>query len=146
MDERVYTIPLGKVYDYPRSVRSKKAVSFIKRFVSRHMKTDIDHVRLSNNVNAEVWRHGIQKPPRKVKVKVVRHEGRVYVYTLDEEVTVIKEEKQTKKEKEKKSTKEGEEKSEKKQGEKKAVSKKESSEGSKKEQKKRSSEEAKDRK
>jgi len=85
-EERVYTISLSKVYEFPRTKRSKKAPSIVKTFVSRHMKTDADNVKLSNVVNALLWRRGLKKTPRRIKVKAIKDKGIVRVYALDEKI------------------------------------------------------------
>ena len=48
------------------------------------MKVDISNVKISNEVNEAIWARSIEKPPRRIKVKVVKYEdGTVWVYLLD---------------------------------------------------------------
>jgi len=108
--ERVYTVPLGKAYDYKRTNRVPRAVKLLRQFVSRHMKADIDSVLLSNALNNSLWTRSIQKPPRRVKVRVLKKEGIVNVYLPDE---VTEEDKAKKKEAEDKAKKDAEEKAKK---------------------------------
>ncbi len=70
--ERIYIIPLRKVYDRPRSKRAKLAITLIRKFISQHMKSDLDMVWLDRSVNEKVWERGIQKPPRKIQVRAVK--------------------------------------------------------------------------
>jgi len=101
--ERVYSIPLGRVYDYPRTKRAVKAEKFLRSYVARHYRTEEDNVKLSNLVHAYIWRHGMKKPPRKIKIKTKKVDARVYVFTLDEsdDITKFKVEKQVSEGKEK---------------------------------------------
>jgi len=40
-----------------------------------------EDIQISNEVNEELWARGIKKPPRQIKVRLVKDkEGRVYVY------------------------------------------------------------------
>lgn len=80
VEERIYTIPLSRVWIRPRTKRAPRAVRLIKEFVERHMKVEKDSIRISNDLNEKIWSRGIQKPPRKIKVKVARDkEGLVTV-------------------------------------------------------------------
>lgn len=75
--ERVYNVPLRKEFmKVPRWRKSKKAVTALKQFLQRHMKSE--DVKLSKNVNEYVWKHGIKNPPHHVKVTVTKDkEGEV---------------------------------------------------------------------
>lgn len=70
--ERVYTIPLGKALVASRKHRVNRAVNIIKEFASRHMKTQ--EVKLSPILNEFLWENSIEKPPRRVTVKIERAE------------------------------------------------------------------------
>ena len=79
VEERIYTIPLRKVWGPPRGKRTPRAMRLLRAFVKRHMKTE--NVEISNEVNEELWARGIRKPPREIKVRLVKDkEGRVIVY------------------------------------------------------------------
>ena len=99
--ERVYTINLGRAYDYTRTKRAIRAIKLIKTFLSRHMKVDKKDVKISNALNHFVWKSGICKPPRKVKIKVLLEGNVAYGYLFDEQIP-RKEEKKEKRKKEKK--------------------------------------------
>lgn len=102
--ERVYTISLSKIYSLGRHrERARKAVKFIKAFTKRHMKTSEEDIIFGQDLNEFIWMNGIQKPPRKIKVKMVKSDtGKV---TLNLETPVVKQDKKEKK-KEKKVKKE----------------------------------------
>jgi len=79
VEERIYTIPFRKVWSTPRGKRTPRASRMLRDFVRRHMKTE--DVEISNEVNEELWARSIRKPPRQIKVRLVKDkEGRVIVY------------------------------------------------------------------
>ncbi len=68
-EERTYNVPLRKEYlKVPNWKRTEKAVVAMKKFLSRHMKSE--DVRLGKDVNEKIWQHGIKNPPHHVKVTV----------------------------------------------------------------------------
>ena len=68
--ERIYTIPLSGAYNSNRRRRAKRAMKILKEFLARHMKTEAGKVRISPELNDYILSHGMQAPPRKVRVKV----------------------------------------------------------------------------
>ncbi|MGB9719809.1 MAG: 50S ribosomal protein L31e [Candidatus Anstonellales archaeon] len=113
-NERVYTVPLGDAFVKPRNKRTPRAVKLLREFAARHMKTDVENVIISNMVNAFIWMRGIQKPPRKVKVKMLAKDGKVYVLMMDEKLEEkVKEEKKEERKEEKKEAPKEEKKEEK---------------------------------
>lgn len=74
--ERTYIIPLRKAYNNaPSYKRTPKAVSAIRIFLERHMKsTDI---RLGQHLNTFLWKHGIKNPPARVQVTVTKDDDGV---------------------------------------------------------------------
>ena len=82
--ERIYVVPFWQAYEGVRTRRSKKAVTVLRSFISRHMKADEENVSISEAVNSAIWRRGIQKPPRKIKVKAVKSGEKVSVMLLEE--------------------------------------------------------------
>jgi large subunit ribosomal protein L31e len=79
VEERIYTIPFRKVWATPRGKRTPRASRVLRAFAKRHMKAE--KVDISNEVNEELWARGIRKPPREIKVRLVKDkEGKVIVY------------------------------------------------------------------
>lgn len=69
--ERTYNVPLRKEYmKAPRWNRTKKAVTALRQFLAKHMKSE--NVLLSKELNEEMWKHGIKNPPHHVKVKATK--------------------------------------------------------------------------
>jgi large subunit ribosomal protein L31e len=76
--ERIYTIQLKhNVKSYPRWLRSKKAVRLVRKFLSRHMKTDEENVKLDATINEKIWERGSQKPPARIRVRAVKFDDGV---------------------------------------------------------------------
>ena len=69
--ERVYNVPLRKEYQkVAKYKRSKKAVTALRQFAEKHMKSD--DVKIGKYVNEKIWERGIKNPPHHVKVNVVK--------------------------------------------------------------------------
>jgi large subunit ribosomal protein L31e len=79
VEEKIYTFSFRKAWITPRGKRSPRVIRMLKDFVKRHTKSE--EVLISNEVNELIWARGIQKPPRKLRIKVVKDkEGRTIVY------------------------------------------------------------------
>jgi len=74
-EERIYVIPLRKVKNVPKMKRSPRAMREVRAFLERHTKTDT--IIIDRSINERVWSRGIQKPPSRVRVKVVKEEYEV---------------------------------------------------------------------
>ncbi len=65
--KREYVVPLRRKTKFaPKWRRSKKAVSVLKEFIEKHMKTD--NVIICKELNEKIWANGIKNPPGKVSV------------------------------------------------------------------------------
>ena len=80
--EKIYVIPLRKVKNVPRTIRSPRAIRQVKEFIQKHMKSD--EIKLDASVNEKIWERGIQKVPPKIKVKAVKDEDGTVEVTLAE--------------------------------------------------------------
>ncbi|MGB9958953.1 MAG: hypothetical protein ACPLKQ_00310 [Candidatus Bathyarchaeales archaeon] len=96
VEERFYTISLGKAWLMPPNKRAPKAMRIIKDFVKRHMKletvkesadeeeSETRRLIVSNEVNEKVWSRGIEKPPRKIRIRATKDkDGNVTVYLAE---------------------------------------------------------------
>jgi large subunit ribosomal protein L31e len=96
VEERIYTIPLGKAWIAPPNKRTARAMRMIKSFITKHMKLEprrtweeegegeSRELVISNEVNERVWRRGVEKPPRKIRVRAAEDkEGKVTVYLAE---------------------------------------------------------------
>ena len=79
--ERTYNIPLRREFmKAPPYRRSKKAITALKQFLTRHMHSE--NIRLGPFLNMHVWERGIQNPPHHVKVAVIKEEDGVVTAEL----------------------------------------------------------------
>lgn len=82
VEERIYTIPLRRAWVSPRRKRAPRAIRLVKSFIQRHMKPEALVVR--NDVNERIWGRGIEKPPRRIRVRAVKdREGTVTLYLAE---------------------------------------------------------------
>ena len=82
VEERVYTVPLSRAWVSPRKERAPRATRILKAFIMRHMKPE--SIVLSKEVNEQIWRRGIEKPPRNIRVRAVKdRDGKVSVHIAE---------------------------------------------------------------
>jgi len=88
--KRTYVIPLRRgFFNTPRYKRTNKAVTVLKNFLVKHMKTE--DVKLGKHLNEFLWKNGIKNPPAKVKVEVTKDkEGRVRAELVGKEYVDFK--------------------------------------------------------
>jgi len=92
VEERFYTVPLSKAWIVPRKKRAPKAARIVRNFVMKHMKVrteaegdeEPERLIIDNEVNEKLWSRGIEKPPRKIKVRVVKDKEGVITVLLAE--------------------------------------------------------------
>ncbi len=101
--ERIQTVNLSQAYDYTRTKRSRRAVDILREFIGSATKAG--DVVLSNSVNSTIWTRGNQKPPRKIKVRILIDGEVARVYLPDEKIEEKKKEKEQKTEDKKSETK-----------------------------------------
>ena len=71
--ERIYIIPLRREWlKAQKYKRAKKAIRGVKDFLMRHMRVELEMVKLGPKLNEEIWKHGMKNPPSRVKVNVVK--------------------------------------------------------------------------
>ena len=105
--ERIYTVPLRKAKRAPRPKRVPTAMRELKTFVTKHMKPLDDNgdiikdfrtaskknilnqsekkVFIDEEVNEHLWKRGIENPPSKIRVKVLKTEDGVVEVSLADE-------------------------------------------------------------
>ena len=83
--ERIYMVPLRDAYETVSYKRTPRAVKILREFVIRHMKAhNGEKVSLSKALNEFLWMRSIKKPPRRVKVRIIKDGAAVNVYLADE--------------------------------------------------------------
>jgi len=97
VEERIYTIPLSKAWIVPPNKRAPKAMRIIKAFVTKHMKLEARREEvyeegeeeprtliINNEVNERIWMRGIEKPPRRVRIRAAKDkEGNITVFLAE---------------------------------------------------------------
>ncbi len=83
IDERIYTVPLRKAYwTGSRLKRANRSVRILREFVERHMKPE--EILIQPEVNEIIWARGIQKPPRRIRIRATKNdENLVRVYLAE---------------------------------------------------------------
>jgi large subunit ribosomal protein L31e len=97
VEERIYTIPLGKAWVRPPKKRAPRAMNLVKAFITKHMKLairveeeeeeeELPRLIINDDVNKKVWSRGIEKPPRKIRVRAAKDkDGNVTVFLAEGE-------------------------------------------------------------
>ncbi|MGQ9551057.1 MAG: 50S ribosomal protein L31e [Candidatus Bathycorpusculaceae bacterium] len=93
VEERTYTIPLRKAWIMPPNKRAPRAIRIIKGFITKHMKLETQVAEeeetpkklvITDEVNRKVWSKGIEKPPRKIRLRAAKDkEGNITVYLAE---------------------------------------------------------------
>lgn len=94
VEERIYTIPLGKAWIRPPNKRAPRAMRIIRGFITKHMKLEAareeeeeetpKRLVIDNEINEKIWSRGIEKPPRKIRVRAAKDkEGNITVYLAE---------------------------------------------------------------
>ena len=95
VEERIYTIPLGKAWIMPPRKRTPRAMRMIRAFITKHMKLgakkegeeeeeEIQKLVITNEVNEKVWERGVEKPPRKIRVRAAKDkDGNITLYLAE---------------------------------------------------------------
>jgi|SRR2546422_3293246 len=79
VEEKFYDLNLRRIWAAPREKRTPRAVRYVRQYAAQRMKTD--NVSLSEETNSLLWNRGISKPPRKIRIRVVKDkEGKVIVF------------------------------------------------------------------
>ena len=82
IDERIYLVPLAKARRGPRNKWAKKGVRYLREYMERHFKPE--SLVISQEVNEAIWARGIQKPPRKIKIRATKNiDGLVVCYLAE---------------------------------------------------------------
>jgi len=70
--EHVYTIPLRIVKSVPRWRRTNRAMTEVRDYLSKHMKTPAENVKIDKSLNEALWARGDEKPPQRIRVRAVK--------------------------------------------------------------------------
>ena len=74
-NESELIVPLRNAWNITRFKREPRAIQIIKDYVVQNLKvTEDETVYIDNSVNEYIWSRGIENPPRKVRLQVIRHD------------------------------------------------------------------------
>lgn len=83
LSEQIYIIPLRVVEKMPRWKRGNRAIKEIRKYLTRHMKSE--EIKLDRSINEKVWERGIEKPPSKIRIRAMKFEdGQVQAELAEE--------------------------------------------------------------
>ncbi len=96
--ERTYTIPLRREWlRVPKYKRAKRAIHAVQNFLKRHMRAELENVKVGNSINLEIWKHGIRNPPSRVRITTKKDDnGIVFAEMFGKPFPAKKEEKKEK--------------------------------------------------
>ncbi len=95
VEELTYTVPLSRALVRPPKKRAPRAMQLLKIFITKHMKLEmkvseeeeeeeLPQLLISQEVNEKIWDRGIEKPPRKIRVRAAKDkDGNVTVYLAE---------------------------------------------------------------
>jgi large subunit ribosomal protein L31e len=96
VEEKTYTVPLGKAWIMPPRKRTPRATRMLRSYIIKHMKIEVGRKEeeeteeepkllvISNEVNQKLWGRGVEKPPRKIRVRAAKDkDGNVTVYLAE---------------------------------------------------------------
>ena len=74
-NESELIVPLRNAWNITRYKRAPRAMQIIREQVIRHLKVREDEeLYIDEEVNEYIWKRGIENPPRKVMLLVIRHD------------------------------------------------------------------------
>ncbi|MBN2014667.1 MAG: 60S ribosomal protein L31 [Candidatus Altiarchaeota archaeon] len=73
--EEVYTIPLREAFRVSKTKRASSATKTIKEYLTGKLK--LSNVRVDPSINEALWVKGVKKPPRRIRIKIIKEEDKV---------------------------------------------------------------------
>ena len=79
--EREYNVPLRREWlKAPKYKRAKKAVTALREFLVKHMKSE--DVKIGVHANRHIWSKGMRNPPHHIKVTAVKDDNGAVIAEL----------------------------------------------------------------
>lgn len=82
MITRVYTVPLKKAWRRKKNRRAEAAMRFLRTFISRHMKTAPEKVKIDAKINEKIWERSMNNPPRRIRVTAAKADDGTVIVSL----------------------------------------------------------------
>ena len=83
--ERVMTVPMRAIFSKPTDQRAPAAIKLLKDFVARHTHTTPKDIWIDRELNMKVWARSLRKPPKSLKVRVIKWDDQTVEIDLPEE-------------------------------------------------------------
>jgi len=85
-ETKEYVVNLSRLYWGKRSNRAARAVRYLREWIAK--KTHAEEIKIDDKINKILWSRGIEKPPRKIKVKVVVEDKKEIKTKTGKEITI----------------------------------------------------------
>ncbi|KUO91663.1 MAG: 50S ribosomal protein L31e [Thermocladium sp.] len=72
--EITMNVNLRRTREVSRTKRTPYGIRMLRSLAARHLDVEPAKVNISPAVNEVMWSRGIQKPPRKIRVKMIKYE------------------------------------------------------------------------
>lgn len=82
-ESTIHTIPLRDAWKGSRLRRARSAIRLLREYVKRHTKAK--RVVISDAVSELIWSSGMQNPPRRLRVELVREDEETVTVRLEGE-------------------------------------------------------------
>lgn len=101
-ETKSYRLSLNPVKRFPVKKRAKRAMTFIRRFVTKHTRIPNEAVAIAKDLNEAVWARGIRNIPNKLDISVLLEGKNARVFLKDSKLlpAFVAEKKAEKKKKE----------------------------------------------
>jgi len=80
--QRVFTVPLADAYSKPAKKRAGRAVKLLREFLSKHMKAEMQSVKIDPPVNEFIESRGATSPAKAVRVDASKDKKGIVVAKL----------------------------------------------------------------
>jgi len=83
--ERVMTVPMRRMAGKPVPQRTPSAIKQLKDFVAQHTHTTPKDIWIDKELNMKIWERSLRKPPKSIKVRVIKWDDQTVEIDLPEE-------------------------------------------------------------
>jgi len=87
-EEKILVVSLRRIYDGRKAQRAARAIRKLREIIAKRTHAEI--VKIDDSVNKAIWKRGIEKPPRKIRLKITIEEKREVKTRKGETLTLPK--------------------------------------------------------
>ncbi|GEM_PF-5071898 len=77
------TVGLSDARHAPRKLRAKKAVSILKKTLTKHFRKETPNIVVSEKINTVIWKNSAAHPPVKIKLVVLLEKEKIRAFLDD---------------------------------------------------------------